>query len=141
MLAINATDMRKDFGKYIDEIVRTKPIFVKRSRDYFMGISVEMAKELVKEVIFTVDKYTEEDNSVTLSLRGFDLVVNEKDEYAAINSLTKDLREYALEYYEDIEFWTTDIYRRNQMKSIIKVLLTSDDNEIRESFVCQTGKN
>ena len=141
MLAINATDMRKDFGRYIDEIVRTKPIFVKRSRDYFMGISIEMAKELVKEVTFNVDKYIEEDNSVTLSLNGFDLVVNEKNETTAINLLIKDLREYALEYYEDIEFWASDINRKNQMKDIIKILLTNDDDELKESFVCQAGKN
>jgi hypothetical protein len=133
--------MRKNFGKYIDEIVRTKPIFVKRSRDCFMGISIEMAKELVKDVTFTVDKYIEKDNSVTLSLNGFDLVVNEKDETTAINSLIKDFREYALEYYKDIEFWSSDINRRNQMKSILKVLLTDNDEEIRESFVCQVGKN
>ncbi|QAT60555.1 hypothetical protein EQM13_02665 [Acidilutibacter cellobiosedens] len=141
MLSINATDMRKNFGKYIDEIVRTKPIFVKRSRDCFMGISIEMAKELVKDVTFTVDKYIEKDNSVTLSLNGFDLVVNEKDETTAINSLIKDFREYALEYYKDIEFWSSDMNRRNQMKSILKVLLTDNDEEIRESFVCQVGKN
>jgi hypothetical protein len=106
-----------------------------------MGISIEMAKELVKDVTFTVDKYIEKDNSVTLSLNGFDLVVNEKDETTAINSLIKDFREYALEYYKDIEFWSSDINRRNQMKSILKVLLTDNDEEIRESFVCQVGKN
>lgn len=141
MLTINATDMRKDFGRYIDEIVRTKPIFVKRSRDYFMGISIEMAKELVKDVTFTVDKYMEEDNSITLSLDGFDLVVNGEDETAAINCLIKDLREYALEYYEDIEFWASDIKRRSQMKYILKVLLTNDNEEIKKSFVCQAGTN
>jgi hypothetical protein len=141
MLAINSTDMRKDFGRYIDEIVRTKPVFVKRSRDYFMGISMEMAKELVKDVVFTVNKYIEEDNSITLSLNGFDLVVNEKNESMAISSLIEDLREYALEYYEDIEFWATDINRRNQMRYILKVLLNDNNEDVKESFVCQTGEN
>lgn len=52
MQSVNATDVRKDFGKYIDEIVRTKPIMVKRSRDYFLGISVEMMLELVEDEVF-----------------------------------------------------------------------------------------
>jgi hypothetical protein len=52
MLVVNATDVRKNFGRYIDEIVRSKPIFIKRSRDYFMGISMDMTKELVKDVFF-----------------------------------------------------------------------------------------
>ncbi len=140
MLTINATDMRKNFGGYIDEIVRTKPIFVKRSRDYFMGISIEMAKDMVRDVVFSVDKYIEEDGSVTLSLDGFDILANEKNETLAIHSLIRDLREYALEYYEDIEFWTSDLNRRKQMRYILKVLL-NDDNELKESFICQAGKN
>ena len=140
MLAINATDVRKDFGRYIDEIVRTKPIFIKRSRDYFMGISINMAKELVKDVVFTADKYIEDDGSVTLSLHDFDIVVNGKDESSALDSLTKDLREYALEFYEDIEFWSSDINRRKQLKKILKVLLTGDNAELKESIVCQVGR-
>lgn len=140
MLVVNATDVRKDFGRYIDEIVRTKPIFIKRSRDYFMGISINMAKELVKDVVFTADRYIEDDGSVTLSLHDFDLVVNGKDESSAMDSLTKDLREYALEFYEDIEFWSSDINRRKQLKKILKVLLTNDDAELKESIVCQAGR-
>ncbi|SKC89472.1 hypothetical protein [Maledivibacter halophilus] len=141
MIAINATDMRKNFGGYIDEIVRTKPIFVKRSRDYFMGISIEMAIELVKDVTFIVNKYIEEDNSVTLALEDFDLIVNEEDEEKAIDSLVKDLREYSIEYYQDIEFWSSDLNRKKQMKSILKVLLIEDDNKLKESFICQVGKS
>ncbi len=141
MLVVNATDVRKDFGRYIDEIVRTKPIFIKRSRDYFMGISIDMAKELVKDVIFTADKYIEDDDSVTLSLHDFDIVVNGKDESSALDSLIKDIREYALEFYEDMEFWASDINRRKQLKKILKVLLTNDNEELKESIVCQVGRN
>lgn len=141
MLSVNATDVRKDFGKYIDKIVRSKPIFIKRSRDYFMGISIDMAKELTKDVIFIADKYVEDDGSITLSLRDFDIVVNGKDEASALNSLINDLREYASEYYEDIEFWGSDINRRRQFNKIIKVLLTDDDKEMKESIICQPGKN
>ena len=141
MLVVNATDVRKDFGRYIDEIVRTKPIFIKRSRDYFMGISIDMAKELVNDVVFTADKYIEDDGSVTLSLHDFDIVVNDKDESSALDSLSKDLREYALEFYEDIKFWSSDINRRKQLKKILKVLLTNDNEELKESIVCQVGRN
>ena len=141
MLAVNATDVRKDFGRYIDNIIRSKPIFIKRSRDYFMGISIDMAKELTNDVVFLADKYVEDDGSVTLSLHDFDIVVNDKDESSALDSLIKDLREYALEFYEDIEFWSSDINRRKQFKRILKVLLTDDDEEMKENIVCQLGKS
>ena len=57
MQSVNATDVRKDFGKYIDEIVRCKPIMVKRSRDYFLGISVEMMLELVEDEVFSATTF------------------------------------------------------------------------------------
>ncbi|HHY64947.1 MAG TPA: hypothetical protein GX501_07850 [Clostridiaceae bacterium] len=141
MLAVNATDVRKDFGRYIDEIVRVKPIFIKRSRDYFMGISLNMARELVKDVVFTADKYIEDDYSVTLSLHDFDIVMNDSDESSALDSLIEDLKEYALEFYEDIEYWSSDINRRKQLPKILKILLTNDNEELKESIICQVGRS
>ncbi len=39
----------------------------KRSKDYFIGISIEMYKELVADVKLSVTKYEKEDKSVTLN--------------------------------------------------------------------------
>lgn len=141
MHTINATDMRKDFGKYIDEIVRTKPVVVKRSRDYFMGISVEMALELVEDTMFTAEEFIEEDRSVTLSLIDYDIVINGSDRSEAINLLVQELREYAEEYYNDMRFWSSDVARKKQMKGIVKILLTKDDNTLKESIQCRVGEN
>ncbi len=93
-----------------------------------------MTKELVKDIVFIAHKFIEDDKSITLSLDGFDLVVNEKNESTAINSLIEDLKEYAFEYYEDIDFWASDINRRGQLKYILKVLLTDNDEEIKKSI-------
>lgn len=50
-----------------------------------MGMSLEMAKELVSDVKFVMEQYTEGGCSVTLSLEGFDLVVNGEDLKAALD--------------------------------------------------------
>lgn len=81
-----------------------------------MGISIDMAKELVRDIVFTADRYVEDDGSVTLSLQNFDIVVNDIDNQSAMDSLVKELKEYALEFYEDIEFWGSDKNRREQLK-------------------------
>ena len=141
MLAVNATDVRNNFGGYIDQIVRSKPLFIKRSRDHIMGISLEMAKELVSDVEFEMVQYTEGDGSVTLSLEGFDLVVNGEDIEVALDTMSRDLREYALEYYENIDFWGSDKQRRAQFKSILRILLVADDQELRKSFQCRIGRS
>jgi len=108
MKTIKSTEMRKDFSFYIDEIVRRKPVFVKRSRDLFLGISFEMMKDLVSDIGFTAMMYMESDGSITLSLNEFDIVVNGKNQEEALNRLVNDLKEYAEEYYEQIEFWYND---------------------------------
>ena len=141
MQSVNATDMRKDFGKYIDEIVRTKPVMVKRSRDYFLGISVDMMLELVEDVVFRAETFLEDDGSVTLSLVDYDLVVNGKDREDALTAMVTDLREYAQEYYDNIHFWSSDLLRRKQIKGILKVLLTEKDEALKESIRCQAGES
>jgi len=141
MQSINATDVRKDFGKYIDEIVRTKPIMVKRSRDYFLGISVEMMLELVDDEVFSAITFSEEDGSVTLALDNYDLVVNGTDQESALDEMVAELREYAEEYYDNIRFWSSDTLRKKQIKGILKVLLTENNETLKESILCRAGKS
>lgn len=53
---MNATDTKKEIARYIDEIVRVKLIFVRRSRDYFRGISINIEKKLAKNIVL-IDMY------------------------------------------------------------------------------------
>lgn len=141
MLSVNSTDVRKEFGGYIDIIIRKKPIFIKRSRDYIMGISIEMAKELIKDIIFQYERFVENDNSITLSLLDFDIVVNAENDDKAIDLLLKDLSEYAEDYYHEIEYWSSDKNRKSQFPHILKVLMSNDKDELKGSLSCLTGKN
>lgn len=141
MKTIKSTEMRKEFSFYIDEIVRRKPVFVKRSRDLFMGISFEMMKDLVSDIAFTATMFVESDGSFTLSLNEYDIVVNGKNQEEALNRLVNDLREYSEEYYDQIEFWYNDPQRRSHFKGIIKVLLTDDDQQLKETIQCLLGEN
>jgi hypothetical protein len=141
MQSVNATDVRKDFGKYIDEIVRSKPIMVKRSRDYFLGISVEMMLELVEDEVFSATTFLEDDGTVTLALDHYDLVVNGTDQESALDSMVAELREYAEEYYDNIRFWSSDTLRKKQIKGILKVLLTENNEALKESILCRAGKS
>ena len=92
----------------------------------------------MKNIVFGVRKYLEEDHSVTMTLQGFDMVVNEENEELALNTLIYDLREYATEYYEDINFWMTDPIRKKQFGSILKVLMIEENEELKESFLILT---
>ena len=100
---------------------------------------MEDFKELVKDITFDVIMYIEDDDSITLSLDPFDIIVNATEKDKAINLLIKDLRELTLEYIEDLNFWMRDINRRKQFKSILNIILTKDDKELKGSFRYKDG--
>ncbi|RYD06063.1 hypothetical protein N752_05920 [Desulforamulus aquiferis] len=81
---LNATDVRKDWGRFIDTVVREKPQMVKRNRDYFISFSLQQARLLLKDHHFNAQFLQEEDGSITATLTNFDFVVNTKDRETAI---------------------------------------------------------
>ncbi len=102
---LNATDVRKDWGRFIDEVVHNKPQVVKRNRDYFLSLSLNHANTLLKDITFKAQFVKEDDGSVTASLENFDLVVNAENETAAIKTLAGELVEYAHEYFEEFQLY------------------------------------
>lgn len=52
---INATDVRKDWGSFIDNVVRFKPSVVKRNRDYMAAMSLEHLNLVLTPYRFTLE--------------------------------------------------------------------------------------
>lgn len=44
---LNATDVRKNWGHFIDTVVRVRPQFVKRNRDTFVAVASDHLKILL----------------------------------------------------------------------------------------------
>ena len=141
MLAVNSADVRKDWGSFIDDVVRTKPIVVKRSRDYFMGISISMVEELLKNIKFNYEKYKEDDNSYTLALKDIDIVVNAETLDKALNLLISDLKEYSLEYYNDLNYWHSAPNRKAHFPLVLKTLVCNSDDKLKREFICLVGQS
>lgn len=141
MLAVKSADVRKEWGSFIDNVVRKKPIVVKRSRDYFMGISIPMVEELLAGVKFKFKKFIENDNSCTLSLEDIDIAVNGKTFENALDLLVSDLKEYCLEYYEDLDYWHSAPNRKAHFPLILKTLVSQSDDELKREFICLDGQS
>ena len=76
MLTLNATDVRKDWSMVIDSVVREKPKFIRRTRDYMMLADLAFLKLLLEPYTFTAKKFLEDDGTITLELNEIDLVEN-----------------------------------------------------------------
>lgn len=140
MLTLNATDVRKEWGGFIDSVIREKPQFIKRSRDCIFTSSLDMIKEMLKVYTFTADIYLEDDGTVTASLNEIDLIANGENEEEAINFLAKDLLEYSEEFYNDFEFWFSAPNRKKHLSYVLNVMIQDNLKEIAGLIKCQNGK-
>ncbi len=141
MLIMNATDVRKDWSAVIDNVVRIKPQFFKRTRDCLMLTDVRFLLTMLSAYQFTATIYKEEDNTVTISLNEIDLVENAETEELAKQQLAESIMEYAEDYYDDFAYWSSASNRVEHVPYVIKALILNDAQQIGEQIVCQSGKS
>jgi hypothetical protein len=141
MLALNATEVRKDWSSVVDGVVRDRPAFIKRTRDRMWLSNLDTMAEILSAYQFTAERYVEDDGSVTLSLNEIDLVENAATESEARRLLAQSILEYAAEYYENYSFYSKAPNRKKHVPYIFKALIMDDVDELGESIICRDGKN
>jgi len=141
MLAMNATDVRNDWSSIVDSVVREKPKFIKRTRDYMFLSNLEVLEGLLALYTFNAEIFAEEDGSVTLSLFEIDLIENGKDEQEARLNLAKSILEYSEDYYKEFSFWSSAPNRKPHVPYVFKSLILNDIEKIGELIECHLGKN
>lgn len=140
MITLNATEARKQWSTVIDEVVREKPVFVKRTRDRLVIYNVTLALQLLECCRFTAVIYPEHDGSITLSLNEIDLVENAATLGEARRSLAASILEYAAEYYEHYAEWSVAPNRKAHIPYVMKALLLDDISSLEDSIACQNGE-
>ena len=141
MLVRNATDVRRDWGGVIDTVVREKPVFVKRSRDYVCLMDNKDLELLLSNVRFTADEFSEADGSVTLSLNEMDITANGKNKDEALANLASDMQEYAEEYYQEFAYWFSSLNRKSHYPYVMRILVLDNIEKLKGLISCQPGKN
>lgn len=137
---LNATDVRRHWGQFNDDIVREGPRFVKRNRDSWAALSSEHLKAAFATFTFEAELLYEEDGSVTASLKGFDLVENGETEEEAIDLLTEELIEYANEYQDNFKTYFGSPNRHDQFPFIMNVLSQDDSEGVKSLIRCPVGE-
>ncbi len=141
MITVSATDARKEWSSYVDQVVRERPLCVKRTRDRIWLTNLETMKELLKAYHFTAERYIEPDASVTLSLNEIDLIENAPTEQEARLRMGHTILEYALEYYNNYAFYSHAPNRRSHVPYVFKALISDDADALGEEILCLDGKN
>ena len=140
MKAMNATQVRNEWSTVVDSVVREKPKFIKRTRDYMMLSNINVIESLLSAYDFTAEKYIEDNGSVTLGLAEIDLAENGKDEQEAIRKLAQAVLEYSEDYYNEFSLWYSSPNRKAHLPYVIKSLILNDVDKIGGLITCRPGE-
>jgi len=138
MFEISATTVRKEWSAVVDSVVHEKPIMVKRTRDRMFLANTSLLSELLEAYTFNATLFTENDNSLTISLDEIDLIENGTDEQDAKNKLAAAILDYANDYYNDYAYWSRG-NRKSHKPYVFKALILGDVEKIGGLIQCRHG--
>ncbi|KAB2952138.1 hypothetical protein F9B85_10015 [Heliorestis acidaminivorans] len=128
---LDSTAVRKNWSKFIDDVVHSKPAIVKRTRDTFAAISLEHLHLILAQHRFSIVFTKEADGTYSGSLKEIDLVANAENLESLKETLAEDLIEYADEYMENFELYSRSPNRKNHLPYILHVLTQSDLEHVK----------
>lgn len=136
----SASEVRKEWSRTIDTVIRERPVFIQRTRDNLIMLDLATFRLLFEHIRFHVSVYTEKDGSVTCSEDDLDLVENAASQEECIQQLITAMRDYADDFYREFALWSKAPNRRAHIPFVLKIL-ASTNAEIREDVLCHDGKN
>lgn len=140
MYAINATDVRRYWSAIMENAIREKPQFIKRTRDYMVLTDVKLMENLLSAYHFTAEKSNEKNGTVILLLRELDLSASAPTEAEARTMLGKEILNYAENFYNEYVLWSAAPDTKGHIPYVLKALIFDDAAKIGEAVECQSGK-
>lgn len=136
----NASEIRKNWSITIDSVVHNRPAFINRTHDYVTMMSSDMVAELLRDYKYHVTLENESDGSVTGYVTELELVENAPTKKACLSGIIEAMKDYALDYYQEFNYWSKAPNRASHLPYVLKLLIC-DDQMIMEDLVCLDGKN
>jgi len=132
---LNATEVRANFGGFIDTIVREKPQAIKRNRDVIMAFSKQQMKELLSVYELTFEYEQDEDGRYAGSVEQIDDIIADAETLEELKyELSKNLVEYAIDYESNYSRYYNTPNRHKHAPYILRVLLEEDIESVAQMF-------
>jgi len=139
MLAINATKARNEWSSLVESVIRERPAFIKKTRDYLFFSDLNVLENILSAYTFNAETFTEDDGSVTISLDAIDLAENAPDMSGAVSKLAHAILEYSHDYYNEFAYWSRGS-RKSHIPYVFKALILNDADKIEGLIKCRRGK-
>jgi predicted RNase H-like HicB family nuclease len=132
---LNATDVRANFGGFIDTIVREKPQAIKRNRDVIMALSKHHMKELLSIYELTFEYEQDEDGRYAGSIEQIEDIVADGGSVDELRmELARQLLEYAMDYENNYSRYYNTPNRHKHAPYVLRVLLEDDLEAVASMF-------
>ena len=124
---LNASEVRANFGGFIDNVVRQKPQVVKRNRDVIVALSKEALKDALSIYELTIEFEQDEDGRYAGSIEQISDIVADGETLEELRmELANKLVDYAKDYYADFSRYYNNSNRHSHAYYILRVIL--EDN-------------
>ena len=90
-------------------------------------VSSKLLKLFLESLTFTVSFIQEDDGSFTGSVEELDLFANAPSKDECLTLLLDDMKEYAQDFYNDFQFWSSAPNRKKHIPYVLKILSESDE--------------
>ena len=134
MLAINATKVRNEWSSVVESVIREKPAFIKKTRDYLFLSDMYVLEKILSAYSFHAKILPENDGTVTLALDEIGLTENAPDLPGAVSALSKAILEYSEDFFKEFAYWSRG-NGESHIPYVIKALILNDINKIGELIV------
>ena len=139
MLAINATKARNEWSSVVESVIREKPAFIKKTRDYLFLSDINVLEKILTAYSFHAKILPEDDGTVTLSLDEISLAVNALDFPGAVSALSEAILDYSEDFYNEFAYWSKGS-GKSHIPYVLKALILNDINRIGDLIECRHGK-
>ena len=139
MFAINATKVRNEWSSVVESVIREKPAFIKKTRDYLFLTDMNILEKILSAYSFHARILPEDDSTVTLSLDEIGLTENAPDLSGAVSALAAAILEYSEDFYKEFAYWSRG-GGKSHIPYVLKALILNDINKIGDLIECRHGK-
>lgn len=122
---INATEVRKGFSRFVDQVVHEHPAFVRRNRDLIAAMSLDQLSTVLHPYRFHMDVEAD-DNGLGGTLREIDVVAYAVSIETLKQEFARELVDYATQYMDDFQLYYRAPNRKSHLPYVLHVLLQPD---------------
>lgn len=126
VLARDATEVRRNFGEFLDEVLHGRPQTITRYDDVVIALSLRHLKALLEHISFTMEYEKESDMSVSGSILELPLCENADSVEELKTILVDAMLAYAETYLAEFKRCFNSPVLDKQLPYILKVYIQPD---------------